>query len=140
MLSVFGSFAALMYMGIHAFHKGQGGSFPFFRFQPANSSHTVIWDKPEAQPTNVELGWAKSILKRDRDARVGNAILTYRGLDGRTKFRIDVILPHLDSQYTYRRQFEIADSKKGFQVGGERFTLVSAGKSHISLLHYRPSP
>ncbi len=141
-LTVFGSFAVLMYLGIHTAATGQGASSSFIRFQPnatrSGSSQGVIWQNRDSEPADALPGWSKKVLHRNRDKRIGNTILTYRGLDGRSKFRLDAILPNLDTQYTYSHQINIAKSQKEFQVGGERFALLSAGKHEIRLLHYTP--
>ncbi len=141
-LSVFGSFAILMYLGIHTASTGQGASSSFYRFQQndtrSDSSQGVVWRNRDNKPATLASGWSKKVLYRNSEKRVGNTILTYRGLEGRSKFRLDAILPDLDAQYTYSHRINIKNSQKEFQVGGERFVLISAGKHKIRLLHYTP--
>ena len=141
-LSVFGSFAALMYLSITTFSTAQNqSSSPFFRFQqnkpafvgPPTANGVVV------EPNSVAAGWAKMVLLRDREVRVGGAVLTYRGLGARSTFRIDAVIPDLDPQYTYRQQFDIASARKGFRLGGEHLVLLSAGRYKIRLEHYTPA-
>jgi len=141
-LSVVGSFAALMYLSITTFSNPQTQSNPYlFRFQqsPAKWSSPQETAKADAAPASLSPGWTKIVLLRDREKRVGGAVLTYKGLEGNTFIRVDAVIPNLDSQYTYRQRFDIDQARKGFKVGGERLKLKSAGKYKVRLKHYIPA-
>jgi hypothetical protein len=141
LLAVFGSFAALMYISITAFSHGvkQPGS-PFFRFQQGEQNRLLSQrpkpasDKPVTHPANV----SKIVLDLNRDHAVGKTILTFRGLEGRRTFRLDVRVPELDPSYTYPHKIKIDQARKGFQVGGEQLKLLSAGRSRIRLARQVP--
>ncbi len=138
-LALFGSFAALMYLSVYAMPvaRSQVPAASFFRFQqphtPIDGSRKVLLRINEPQPPIP--GWSKSTLSLDREYRVGHTILIYRGLEGRSILKLDAVIPALDPQYTYRMKLSISEAKKGFRRGGDRFVLLSAGKSKIRLLH-----
>lgn len=140
-LSVFGSFAALMYISVTTFSEGknQPGS-PFFRFHQSQTQSAVLpstqprSNTPVTHPTDI----SKLVLGLNRDNVVGKAVLTYRGLEGPSTFRLDVRVPELDAQYTYLHKINIAQARKGFQVGGEHLKLISASRSKIRLLRKVP--
>jgi hypothetical protein len=140
-LSVFGSFAALMYISITTFSEGPNRSgSSFFRFhqserQTAGLQNTQLRSH---SPLSNASGNSKIVLEINRDQAVGKAILTYRGLEGRSTFRLDVIVPELDAQYTYLHKFDIDQARKGFQVGGEHLRLISAGRSNIRIWRQIP--
>jgi hypothetical protein len=142
-LSVFGSFAALMYMSITTFPavKDRTSSPPYFRFQ----QNPVQWEGSQevreaaANPARATAGWTRVTLLLDQENRIGDAILTYRGLGERDTIRIDAVIPDLDSQYTYRHQFALEQANGGFKVGGQRLKLVSAGRYRVRLMHYVPA-
>ena len=138
-VAVFGSFAALMYLGIHNIPSPRSRISPasFIRIQqpdtPTDGSEDVLLRINEPPPPIP--GWAKFTLSLDREYRVGNTILTYRGLEGRSILKLDAVIPALDPDYAYKMKISISEAKKGFRRGGDRFVLLSAGKSKIRLLH-----
>jgi hypothetical protein len=138
-LGVFGSFAALMYLSVHNMHNVRSRIPPasFIRFQqphiPTDGSDDVLLRINEPPPPIP--GWTKSTLSLDREYRIGNTILTYRGLDNRSLLILDAVIPALDPEYAYKMKISISEAKKGFRRGGDRFVLLSAGKSKIRLLH-----
>ena len=141
LLSVFGSFAALMYLSITTFSNPKTRSNPYlFRFQQSPVKWRGYQESTEAAnaASPATSGWHRMVLIRDREKRIGGAILTYRGLGKSDTIRIDAVIPDLDSQYTYRHRFDIDQARQGFKVGGERLQLSSAGRYKVRLKHYTP--
>ena len=138
-LAVFGSFAALMYLSVHNMPspRSRAASASFIRFQQPDTltdgSDDVLLRINEPPPPIP--GWTKSTLSLDQEYRVGNTILTYRGLEGRSILKLDAVIPALDPDYTYKMKISVPEAKKGFRRGGDRFVLLSVGKSKIRLLH-----
>lgn len=142
-LSVFGSFALLMYLSITTFSTGRGrSSSPFYRIQqsPAVPMGSQRVTTAAAQPARPAAGWHRIVLLRDRQIRVGRAMLTYRGPGERSTIRFDAVIPDLDAQYIYRQQLDMDMARKGFKVGGERLMLISAGRYRLRLRHFTPAP
>ncbi|MGD9247467.1 MAG: hypothetical protein PVI60_05890 [Desulfobacteraceae bacterium] len=140
-LSIFGSFAALMYISVTTFQEGPNRSgTSFFRFH--QSGRQTVGVPNTRLDTNSPLSNSSNnpriVLEINRDHAVGKSILTYRGLEGRSKFRLDVVVPELDAQYTYLHKFDIDQARKGFQVGGEHLRLISAGRSNIRIWRQIP--
>lgn len=143
MVAVFGSFAALFYLSISTFSANPNQAAPSFsRFQQRHPAWTVNQLPERSTPVVKKVPkpatWSKKSLQLNRQERVGDILMTYRGKQGRA-FRMDVIVPDLDPQYTYLRKIQIEDARKGFQIGAERFVLRSAGMRSIRLLHYHPA-
>ena len=69
----------------------------------------------------------------DRDAEIGKSKIYYRGLDGNSNFKVDVVILELDPNAFYRYRIPIEDAKKGFRLVGQNFKLISARKSAIQL-------
>ncbi len=143
LVAIIGSFAALMYLSISSFSTDQGPAAPTFNpNQPDEVRHgrTSIPMAKMAEPALSPLGNSKIILRLNRRTRVGKALMTYRGLEGQSTFRLDVIVPELDAKTTYSRKMRMAEARRGFQAGGQHFELLSAGKSKIRLLYHAPPP
>lgn len=141
-MSVFGSFAALMYLSITTFSAVKDRtSSPYFRFQqnPVQWKDSQGVQEAAAKPVRATASWTGVALILDQENRIGGAILTYRGLGERDTIRIDAVIPELDSQYTYRHQFAIEQAHRGFKVGGQRLKLVSAGRHRVRLMHHIPA-
>lgn len=139
-LSVFGSFAALMYLSISTFSVGRGQSpSPFFRFQQNPESITRSQDDIRRIIKSVSPGWSKMTVYKGQETTVGKVIITYRGLEAYSRFRLDALIPDLDSQYVYKQTFSVDQARKGFSVGGQRFELISAGTYRMRLRHYTPA-
>jgi hypothetical protein len=138
-LAVFGSFATLMYLGVNNMPAPRSWvpTASFIRYQQPDTltdgSDDVLLRINQPPPPIP--GWAKSTLRLDREYRVGNTILTYRGLERGSILKLDAVIPDLDPDYAYKMKISISKAKKGFQRGGDRFVLLSAGKSKIKVLH-----
>lgn len=143
LVAVFGSFAALFYLSISAFSGDPNQLNPSFsRFQQTPPAWEVnqspVLPTPVIKKAPKPATWSKKSLRLDRQEQVGDILVTYRGKQGRA-FRMDVIIPALDPQYTYLRNIQIETARKGFQIGAERFVLRSAGRGKLRLLHYHPA-
>ncbi len=141
LLSVFGSFAALMYLSITTFSNPQTRNPYVYRSQQSPVNWRGYQESSEAanlaSPSTP--GWSRMVLVRDREKRIGGAVFTYRGLGTGDTILIDALIPDLDSQYTYRQRFAIDHARKGFKVGGARMKLLSAGRYKMRVQRYIPA-
>jgi hypothetical protein len=140
-LAVFGSFAALTYISAIALPPQRlWKATSSIRLQkpgtlPPATKRDVLQRNSEPQPAVPAADWTRTVLKRGHASRVGGVVLTYRGLDEGSGLLFETVIPDLDPDYVYSRTIPISMAKKGFQTGGERFILLSAGRSKIRLLH-----
>lgn len=123
-MAVAGSFAALLYLSTYAYDGRR--SYTDRTPEPL----------PEFRWSVSSPRWASTILKLDQEVRAGKTILTYRGKEGRSAIKLGAVLPDLDKEYVYKRKIDIDKALEGFQVGRERFKLVSVSKTKIRILHY----
>jgi hypothetical protein len=79
----------------------------------------------------------KIMLVRDQDIKFGKSKIIYRGLDGKSKFKMDVAILELDPNAYYRYRIPIKAAKKGFRLAGQNLRLISARKSAIQLWHLK---
>ena len=75
----------------------------------------------------------KLVLLINKKVSVGKSELIYRGLAGRSEFRIDVIIPELDPQFAYSHQIKIADAKNSFRLANRTYRLIYAKKAALQL-------
>jgi len=78
------------------------------------------------------------VLEADRDCVMRKLKLVYRGVENR-RLRIDVTIPELDDSYAYAHRIPLKKARKGIQLGGKYFRLVSWSRSRISLELIVPS-
>ena len=124
LLAIAGSFAGLFYLSTYAYD----GRRPYDYRTPD--------PLPEFRWSVSSPGWASATLKLDQEVRAGKIILAYRGKEGRSAIKLDAVLPDLDRESVYKRKIDIDKALDGFQVGRERFKLVSVRKTKIRILHY----
>ncbi len=67
----------------------------------------------------------------------GKSKIIYRGLEGDSKFKIDVVILELDPQAFYGYRFSIDNARQGFRLVGQNFKLISARESAIQIWHLR---
>jgi hypothetical protein len=79
----------------------------------------------------------KILLALNHEKTVGKSIIIYRGLDGDSKFKIDVVIPELDPQAFYGYRLSIDKAHQGFRLGGQNYKLISARKSAIRIWHLK---
>jgi hypothetical protein len=72
-------------------------------------------------------------LQLDRKQSAGKSELIYRGLEGRSEFRIDVIILELDPHVSYPYRFKISEAKKSFRLANRQYKLIYAKKGAIQL-------
>jgi len=78
------------------------------------------------------------LLIRDIPHDVGKVTLVYRGFDlWKGTFRIDTLIPALDSEVTYPRRFRVDDARREFTLGGQRFRLIDIGRRSLQLASLR---
>ena len=75
----------------------------------------------------------KLFLPLDQKRSAGKTELIYRGLAGRSEFRIDVIILELDPQVSYPYRFKISEAKKSFRLANRNYRLISAKKGALRL-------
>ncbi len=79
----------------------------------------------------------KILLALNHEKTIGKSKIIYRGLEGDSKFRIDVVILELDPQAFYGYRFSIADARQGFRLAGQNFKLISARESAIQIWHLK---
>ncbi len=79
----------------------------------------------------------KVLLSLNQEKKFEKSKIVYRGLEGSSAFKIDVVIPELDPNAYYRYRIHIEDAKKGFRLGGQNFKLISARKSAAQIWHFK---
>ena len=72
-------------------------------------------------------------LKINQKHSTDKSEIIYRGLVGRSEFRIDIIILELDPYVAYPYRFKISEAKKSFRLANHNYRLVSAKKGAIRL-------
>ena len=79
----------------------------------------------------------KVLLSLNKEKKFEKSKIIYRGLEGSSAFKIDVVIPEFDPNAYYRYRIHIKDAKKGFRLGGQNFKLISARKSAVQIWHFK---
>jgi len=79
----------------------------------------------------------KVLLSLNQEKKFEKSKIVYRGLEGSSAFKMDVVIPELDPNAYYRYRIHIEDAKKGFRLGGQNFKLISARKSAVQIWHFK---
>ena len=79
----------------------------------------------------------KILLALNHEKTIGKAKIIYRGLEGDSKFKIDVVILELDPQAFYGHRFSIDHARQGFRLVGQNFKLISARESAIQIWHLK---
>ncbi len=87
--------------------------------------------------TSVITNQKKIFIRLNQKILAGNSELIYRGLVGRSEFRIDVIVPNLDPQTSYPYTFKISEAKKSFQLANRNFKLISANQGTLRFMQIK---
>jgi len=78
----------------------------------------------------------KVLLSLNKEKKFEKSKIVYRGLEGSSAFKIDVVIPEFDPNAYYRYRINIENAKKGFRLGGQNFKLISARKSAVQMWHF----
>ena len=95
--------------------------------------------KPDSLQNAKKSATAKNALKSqlllplNQKLSAGQIELIYRGLNGRSGFKIDLIVPQLDPQVAYPYQFNIKAAKKSFRLSNRDYKLIYAKKGALLL-------
>ena len=79
----------------------------------------------------------KITLSLNQDKKIKKSKIIYRGLEGNSTFKIDVVKLELDPNSFYPYRIQIDDAKKGFWLVGQKFKLISTRKSAIQIWHFK---
>ena len=79
----------------------------------------------------------KITLSINQEKKIGKSKIIYRGLEGNSTFKIDVVILELDPNSFYRYRIKIDDAKKGFRLAGQNFKLISTRKSALQIWHFK---
>ena len=77
-------------------------------------------------------------LQLDQKQSTGKSELIYRGLVGRSQFRIDVIVLELDPYVSYPYLFKISEAKKSFRLANRNYQLIAAKIGVLQLKTINP--
>jgi len=79
----------------------------------------------------------KILLLLNQAKKFDKSKIIYRGLEGNTTFKVDVVILELDPNSYYRYRIQIDDAKKGFRLVGQKFKLISTRRSAIQIWHFK---
>jgi len=80
----------------------------------------------------------KLFLLINQKQSTGKSELIYRGLVGRSEFRIDVIVLELDPHVSYPHRIKISQAKKSFRLANRNYQLIAAKKGALHLRVINP--
>ncbi len=103
--------------------------------QPISTGTIAQWND-DAATASVGATKKKVAFILDKCVRIGKTIVTYRGLEGKSKFKLDVIIMDLDPEFVYSRTIEISQARKEFRVGEKHFSLISARRSRLRVWYH----
>jgi len=138
-VSSFGVLALLLFFAETYFPSQSSNLFP----RPSdritrwlfNSSY---WqNSPETDAAKIA-GQEKLFLLINQKQSAGKTELIYRGLVGRSEFRIDVIILELDPKVSYPYRFKISQAKKSFRLANRYYQLIAAKKGALRLKLINP--
>jgi hypothetical protein len=105
------------------------------RFSSTSSEGTRMQKTPAGAPSTPTK--VKIRLALNHEKAFGKSQIIYRGLDGDSKFKIDVVIPELDPNAFYGYRLSIDKARQGFRLAGQNFKLISARKSAIRIWHLK---
>jgi len=88
---------------------------------------------PNARQVEPDGSSEKILLAIDEPQILGNIKVTYRGVAGHGKIRLDVILGELDPHRHYPYHLNIQSAKKSFTLAGRHYRLVDVGKTRMEM-------
>ena len=126
-------FLGALYLVVEAFiPKGFDLSTKFMTNPWRNTSQREVRERALSGPVNE-----KFLLLLNQEKKFEKSKIIYRGLEGSSAFKIDVVIPELDPNAYYRYRIHIEDAKKGFRLRGQNFKLISARKSAAQIWHFK---
>ena len=91
------------------------------------------WQNSQEADAAQIAGQEKLFLLINQKQSVGKTELIYRGLVGRSEFRIDVIILELDPKVSYPYRLKISQAKKSFRLANRNYQLITAKKGALRL-------
>ena len=126
-------FLGALYLVVEAFiPKDFDLSAKFMTFPWGKASQREVRERALSGPVKE-----KVLLLLNQEKKFEKSKIIYRGLEGGSAFKIDVVIPELDPNAYYRYRIHIEDAKKGFRLGGQNFKLISARKSAAQIWHFK---
>jgi hypothetical protein len=98
------------------------------------------WDnkgQDSRENASPDLSEEKIRLTLNQEKKIGKSKIVYRGLDGNSTLKIDVVILDLDPYAYYPYRIYTDEAKKGFRLAGQNFKLISARKSAIQIWHFK---
>jgi hypothetical protein len=96
------------------------------------------WQNSQKAETDKTGQQKELFLQLDQKQSTGKTELIYRGLAGRSQFRIDVIILELDPYVSYSYRFKISEAKKSFRLANRNYQLIAAKKGALHLRLINP--
>ena len=127
-------FLGALYLVVEAFIPKDFDLSTKFMTNPfrGNTSQREVRERALSGPVKE-----KFLLLLNQEKKFEKSKIIYRGLEGSSAFKIDVVIPELDPNAYYRYRIHIEDAKKGFRLGGQNFKLISARKSAAQIWHFK---
>jgi len=73
------------------------------------------------------------VLPMDQPLLSKGLEITYRGILESGRFRLDVVIQSLDSNFTYQRDFDMLEAQRGFTIADRRFMLEKISPLYLRL-------
>jgi hypothetical protein len=112
--------------------KNDALSARFMSISTRNSSSRDAQKKALSDPIKEKI-----LLLLNQAKKFDKSKIIYRGLEGNTTFKIDVVILELDPNSFYSYRIQIDDAKKGFRLVGQKFKLISTRRSAIQIWHFK---
>jgi hypothetical protein len=127
-------FLGALYLVVEAFIPKDFDLSTKFMTNPfrGNTSQREVRERALSGPVKEKI-----LLLLNQEKKFEKSKIIYRGLEGSSAFKIDVVIPELDPNAYYRYRIHIEDAKKGFRLGGQNFKLISARKSAAQIWHFK---
>ena len=133
-VSSFGVMALLLFFAETYFPSQSSNLFPL---QGDRISRWLFnsprWQNSQKADAAKAAGQEKLFLLINQKQSVGKTELIYRGLVGRSEFRIDVIILELDPKVSYPYRLKISQAKKSFRLANHNYQLIAAKKGALRL-------
>jgi hypothetical protein len=88
---------------------------------------------PKWDDTVLDRSPSKFVLQLNKGKRIGNRVFFYKGFE-KGQLLLDVIIPELDSQYSYPMKISVKKAKKGVEVSDYTLKLTTFGSSFATVI------